>query len=162
MKIKKYMLKNNISKKGAFMKKAFKLTLVILCMIAIFLFSSDKEAETTKKSSYIVNIIQLITKKDYSSSELDTITFIVRKVAHFTIYFLLGFLLINLFREYCYIDKRIFLILILLCMLYACSDEIHQLFVPGRSGEIRDVFIDTIGSTLGLAFYKKILINLPK
>ena len=37
------------------------------------------------------------------------------------------------------------------CLLYAASDEIHQLFVPGRSGEVRDVMIDFSGAVLGIA-----------
>ena len=36
-------------------------------------------------------------------------------------------------------------------ILYACTDEIHQLFVPGRSGMIRDVFIDSIGGIIGIS-----------
>ena len=36
------------------------------------------------------------------------------------------------------------------CILYAMSDEFHQLFVPGRSGEIRDICIDSLGALLGI------------
>ena len=39
------------------------------------------------------------------------------------------------------------------CFLYACSDEVHQLFVPGRSGNIIDVGIDSIGSYFGILFF---------
>lgn len=43
---------------------------------------------------------------------------------------------------------------LMICMLYACSDEAHQLFVAGRSGQLKDVMIDISGSTLGMtAFY---------
>ncbi len=139
--------------------KIIKLILLLLCMITIFYFSSDTGVESNKKSSTIINIVKIITKKDYSDKELETITFIVRKIAHFTIYFLLGFLLINYFCEYFTIDKRMFVILLLLCMLYACSDEIHQVFVSKRSGEVRDVLIDTAGSFLGLLFYKKLFLK---
>ena len=38
----------------------------------------------------------------------------------------------------------------LICVLYAISDEIHQLFVPGRAGQVRDVLIDSSGSFLGI------------
>ena len=43
---------------------------------------------------------------------------------------------------------------IIIIILYSCSDEIHQLFIPGRSGEIRDVLIDTLGGFNGSIFYK--------
>ncbi len=128
-------------------------------MISIFTFSSDTGSSSSKKSRFLVNIVVSITNKKCSEEEIETITFVIRKLAHFTIYFVLGFLLISLFREYLIIDKRIFIIMILLCMMYACSDEIHQLFVSDRSGEVRDVLIDTVGSTIGLVTYKKIFLN---
>jgi len=39
---------------------------------------------------------------------------------------------------------------LLSCSLYAVTDEIHQLFVPGRSGELRDVMIDSIAALVGV------------
>ena len=36
----------------------------------------------------------------------------------------------------------------IITVLYACTDEIHQLFVPGRAGMVTDVMIDSIGVTL--------------
>jgi VanZ family protein len=38
----------------------------------------------------------------------------------------------------------------ILVAVYATSDEIHQLFVPGRSGEVRDVLIDTSAGLVGV------------
>lgn len=49
------------------------------------------------------------------------------------------------------------LISTLFCIIYALSDEIHQLFVFGRSGELKDVLIDTIGSFLGIILISKII-----
>ena len=37
--------------------------------------------------------------------------------------------------------------------LYACTDEFHQLFVPGRSGNFRDVIIDTSGGVLSAILF---------
>ena len=39
---------------------------------------------------------------------------------------------------------------IIVCALYAASDELHQLFISGRSGEIRDVVIDSIAASIGI------------
>lgn len=47
-------------------------------------------------------------------------------------------------------NMRRILISVVLAFTYACSDEIHQLFVPGRSGEFRDVCIDTCGASFGI------------
>lgn len=40
---------------------------------------------------------------------------------------------------------------------YAATDEFHQLFVPGRSGQLKDVLIDTAGGALGLVLLALIL-----
>ena len=40
---------------------------------------------------------------------------------------------------------------ILFSFLYACTDELHQIFVPGRSAQFRDVLIDTLGASFGIA-----------
>jgi VanZ family protein len=70
--------------------------------------------------------------------------FIIRKCAHFMEYMILGLLTFNVLRFY-YNIKQVSIITIICIFLYAASDEIHQLFVPGREGAIRDVFIDTSG-----------------
>jgi VanZ family protein len=44
-----------------------------------------------------------------------------------------------------------------LSVMYAFLDEWHQSFIPGRSAELRDVFIDSIGSFLGIMVYILIL-----
>ena len=55
---------------------------------------------------------------------------------------------------------------IIIATIYGVTDEFHQLFVPGRTFSILDVFVDFIGSLLGLfvclKFYKKNPINLSK
>ena len=77
----------------------------------------------------------------------------VRKSAHFTLYFLLGLFIISFLREFIPIDKRSILITIGIVFLYACSDEVHQLFVSGRSCEVLDVIIDTCGGVVSTAIY---------
>lgn len=41
----------------------------------------------------------------------------------------------------------------MICILYAISDEVHQLFVPGRGGQVRDVIIDSAGAIAGILGY---------
>lgn len=77
--------------------------------------------------------------------------FIARKTAHFSIYGVLGFLSFLTFVSY----RRLRLISRLslsaaVCLAYAISDEIHQLFVAGRSCELRDVCIDFCGALLAI------------
>ena len=41
----------------------------------------------------------------------------------------------------------------IICLLYAISDEVHQTLIPGRSGEVSDVILDTIGASIGILIY---------
>ena len=54
-------------------------------------------------------------------------------------------------------EKRQFLAALLTAAVYAATDEFHQYFIPGRSAEVMDVCIDTLGASIGLAilFYLK-------
>lgn len=75
---------------------------------------------------------------------------IIRKIAHFSIYALVGFLLMGLVSTFKLKEKNRILISLILGVLYATSDEIHQLFSPGRSAQITDVYIDTLGILVGI------------
>jgi len=88
----------------------------------------------------------------------DIFKFVIRKSAHFTEYAILGVLVINLFHQYKKITlKNLNYIMlfssIVICFFYAMTDEFHQLFVAGRSGQFIDVCIDTCGSIVGIVFY---------
>ena len=76
--------------------------------------------------------------------------FLIRKAAHFGIFMLLGISVLQVLRTFKL--KWIFRILITLgiCLLYAMTDEFHQLFVVGRSGLVFDVIVDFAGSLLGM------------
>ena len=139
--------------------KWLKLILVILWMIVIFSFSNQKAVESTKLSDGLilktVRIIEKITNKEYSDEEiLEKFVKPVRKLAHFTIYLILGVLVYLYIKEFNISNK--FIISLLICILYALSDEIHQLFIVGRSGKIIDVFIDSFGSLTGIFIIKKV------
>jgi VanZ family protein len=72
--------------------------------------------------------------------------FIFKKSAHITEYFILTWLLYRAFKGSFNLSfLYLFLWPFILSFLYAVSDEIHQLFVPGRSGNPVDVVIDTLG-----------------
>ena len=139
-------------------KKIIKIILVLICMITIFTFSNDSSNESNKKSNkLIITVAEIFNKKKLSINEkekyIEKFVFIVRKGAHFSIYFILGFLVASLLKEYNIIDKRMIFYSLLFCFIYSCSDEIHQLFINGRSGEIRDVLIDSIGALIGINLY---------
>lgn len=123
---------------------------MFLWMLLIFLMSSFDATESTNQSNFIVNIITNIFKIE----NIELLSLIIRKLAHFTEYLILGFLAINMLNKND-ISKK-YLLSILICIIYATSDEIHQILVPGRACQIRDVLIDSIGSITGVYLYKLI------
>ena len=138
------------------MKKTIKIILVILWMAIIFCFSNQKADDSSKLSDgLIVKVANIFVDKNLSTKDkeiiLEKYTTIVRKTAHFAIYLVLGILVINFLCEYNI--KHIILASIMVCLLYSITDEVHQLFIEGRSGEVRDVLIDTIGSFVGIYSY---------
>lgn len=140
------------------MVKIIKITLIILCMALIFWFSSDNADDSNKKSDgIIVKVCELVLGRELTEVEkekyIGDLYLVVRKGAHFTIYLVLGLLIMSYFKELYLVNKKGLLIAFIICFLYACSDEIHQLFVPGRSGDFRDVLIDSMGSIIGIHFY---------
>ena len=128
-------------------------------MGTIFFFSNDKADASSKKSDgLIINVCEKMMGRSLNNREkkhyLTIYVTPIRKCAHFTIYLLLGLIFISLLKEYNITDKRSIVYTVLFVCIYACGDEIHQLFVSGRSGEILDVFIDTCGGFTGSMIYK--------
>jgi VanZ family protein len=140
-------------------KKIIKLVLVLIVMFTIFRFSSETDVKSSKRSDgLIIRTTELILNRKLTSNEkeiyLEKYVPIVRKTAHFTLYFLLGLTFISFLKEFNIDSKKLLLYTVLFVFIYACSDEIHQLFVHGRSGEILDVLIDTMGGFTSSFIYK--------
>lgn len=85
----------------------------------------------------------------------DLMQFIVRKLAHFSEYLVMGvlaFLALPDLRGRDFKGRRgAAVACALIVVLVPCADECIQLFVPGRSGMVRDVLIDMVGAVCGLA-----------
>ena len=126
-----------------------KYVLLILWMMLIFWFSNQKGINSSDMSNTIVekivDIIENITNLNIEQS-ISNITLIVRKIAHFLVYFVLGILWMLLLKEYNILLNKQIIYTLLFCLIYSCSDEIHQLFIDGRNGNLLDVVIDMFGS----------------
>lgn len=127
------------------MYKKFKYFIpAIIWMIFIFIMSHTVGTVSSQQSSFIADIITQYLKIDYS-----LLTFIIRKTAHMSEYAVL-LLLLHFGITKIYTHKYSLLISLFVTFIYACSDEIHQLFIPGRSGQFTDVLIDTSGALIML------------
>ena len=155
--------------------------LVIIWMIVIFIFSAMPSDESNEKSKYVISkavqTVEKTTEKSTSNeninnqeteindkSEKETqvknrntritneLNAPLRKYAHASVYFVLCIFITNAILE---IKNKLKLkysiISILISFLYACTDEFHQIFVQGRTGQFTDVLIDTSGAIIGFA-----------
>lgn len=135
-------------------KKAFwSWLLVILVMLVIFYFSDQESVESSNTSSGITKVVYEILNLDVLF-EFESFHSLVRKVAHFCVFGLLGMLIYNaIFHSIKMKFINILIFSLILVFIYASFDEIHQLFVLGRSGEVRDVLIDSSGGSVGSLLY---------
>ncbi len=134
----------------------------VILMIGIFYFSNQPAEVSGELSGGIAyNLVDLIADAfgaDWNQEEIIAISqqvdYPIRKLAHLTEYALLGmavalgvvygsdiFILSHIQSQYVQVQ--------LIGSLYAASDEIHQLFVPGRAGMLGDVLIDSVGVLIG-------------
>jgi VanZ family protein len=121
--------------------------LLILWLALIFLLSSEPSTVSSGRSGAIVDTIKYINP---SIADAENITFLVRKAAHITAYFILGVLMFRVIRMFKLPARKAVILSAALVALYAITDELHQLLVNGRSGEVRDVLIDTSAGALGV------------
>lgn len=122
--------------------------LVIVWMITIFCFSNEDGDTSQGTSDIITNAI--ININDRLEKNREVISFCVRKLAHFSIYLVGGILLFEFYSTFDVTMKRIFCMSALSGICYACFDEFHQLFISGRTGQFRDVCIDSTGVIVAL------------
>ena len=142
--------------------------LIINCII-IFNFSEQNSEESTNLSRKVTvtvlsvsnNYTEPITQEDFN--KIDHTEYVIRKLAHFSIYTCLGIILMSLASTSKFTIKKKMIICILAGMIYAILDEIHQSFTPGRTPLVGDVIIDTVGVTVGcllvismIYIYKKV------
>lgn len=132
--------------------------LTVAVMILIFLFSMEPAEKSDHTSGLISRKVIAILYPDYDrrlpeeqQQIYDSVQHSVRKTAHFTEYMLLG-LMIRLCLE-SWFGKRgkLFPAACILGILYAGTDELHQLLIDGRSGQWTDVLIDSGGVIIGAA-----------
>lgn len=135
------------------------MVLTLSWMLVIFGFSAQSGTESSGLSAVLSKPLTRLVMRfvDDSSSEAEVylqVDLVVRKVAHFTEYAILGTLLTLLFR--CIRVRKLYLP-VLIGALYAVTDEWHQSFSPGRVSAGIDVLIDTCGVLAGALLCTAIL-----
>lgn len=135
----------------------------LFMMYIIFGFSGDTGEESSSLSGRVTEQVIMVLEQvapelvpDGQAKEefAYNLQGVIRKLAHMAEYAILAFTWLFALWVNGLKGKKQLLVTLLICFVYACTDEIHQLYVPGRSGKFTDVCIDMIGvgSVLFLAW----------
>lgn len=133
--------------------------LTISTFITIFTFSNqngDESGSTSREfTRKIIEILQIDKNlNEYEKEKLiENSQFIIRKLAHFTIYTIAGINIYGFVNTYNIKRKNKILSTLLVGVAYATSDEIHQMFLENRTPAIRDIMIDSCGVLFGIAIF---------
>lgn len=144
--------------------------MLLAVMATVFYFSAEPADRSQATSDgFIFKIVSIFYPKVKTMTDeqwnefLEVLSNPVRKLAHFSIYGLMGVFSIMSLISYKTPKYNIRCILAwLICILYAVSDEIHQFFSSGRSCEVRDVLIDSSGALIGILAITGICIIIRK
>ena len=140
----------------------------VLLMVLIFWLSDQPAVQSSRQSrqlSYrIVSGFNLVFRLKWTRAKLIALSLRMendlRIVAHFSEYFLLSLLtLLPLRLKLKKTGRSLYVPPVLFCILYAVTDEIHQLSVPGRAFEIKDLVIDSLG-VMGAALMTYLILRL--
>lgn len=143
-------------------KKVSSVLLILLWMFIIFMFSQDTgEQSGGLTEKIIIKVTTTLTDIKENTPEMREVInkwmFPTRKAAHYFIYFVLAFLIMNtLFIMG--VKKYTLIITGVICMLYALGDEYHQTFVSGRTGQISDVLLDSSAALCSAFLYHRFIL----
>lgn len=136
------------------MKKVLMILVVLWAMVIFYLSSQNAEQSNGASTFVIETIIDGViglTNREVTVSQrgelIRLVNGILREYMHGVVFLFLGGFL-QLFNEL-YVHKKPWIVWVI-CIIYGISDEIHQLFVPGRAFQISDLMMDAIGSLLGI------------
>lgn len=143
-------------KKNLIFKRILFLIMLFFMFYIIFKFSAQNGEHSgslsRKVSTYLIEVLSKIKTMDYNLKLHYIIRLepIIRKLAHFTLYALVGFSVMGFFCTFDIKNKYKLLWSCVIGVTYAITDEWHQSFTPGRSARLLDVGIDSLGVITGI------------
>jgi VanZ family protein len=136
-------------------------TIVLAWMAVIFYFSSQPAEVSNRLSTSVAEVVVRVAayvlpiEIEVSTGiiSVDGLNSFLRKLCHFTLYLILSLLVVHAVVKSGMYGFKAMLAALLFCVVTAAADEVFQSFVPGRGGQVSDVFIDSAGALLGLSIY---------
>lgn len=128
--------------------------LVVLWMLIIFLLSAQDGTESGQLSNNLAAWLYKFFTGQTDPAGITAFEAILRQIAHGSVYFILAILVSLALSRSGISDVRHVVLAMIICVLYAGSDEWHQSFVPGRAAELKDFAVDLAGVVLGVLLYQ--------
>lgn len=128
--------------------------LTVLWMAVIFLLSHQDNVSSSGLSGQLVAVLMRITGGQLEGPQLVRFESVIRVLAHGFVFFVLGLLVSYAFETINIRELPNAALTFIISALYAASDELHQLFIPGRAGELKDFLIDCAGIVLAIIIYQ--------
>jgi len=137
------------------MRSLLKYWIPVISWAGVIFFFSTGQFSSASTSRIIGPILHWLYPSVSTELEL-TVHFFVRKLGHWSEYFIFSLLLMRALDQRAPLPHgfRRVVWTALGILLYACSDEIHQIFVPSRSASLNDVLLDFFGGICGLLFFQ--------
>lgn len=129
-------------------RRGLSLILLLMWMAFIFYMSARTADQSMQQTDSVIKIFEFL-GIEISQRFGEIATTIVRKSAHFVEYMILCLLFFNVFKD-TFKNNKAMIISVVCTFIYACTDEFHQIFVPGRAGRFTDVLIDTSGAIFAI------------
>ncbi len=129
-------------------------TAVVIWMAVIFIFSHQTGSQSGQLSNTLARFLTKIFQRPADQAAIARFEGVLRTLAHGGIFFILALLTCWAFSETSSAHLRNALLTFIVCALYAASDELHQVFIPGRAGQWSDYLIDMIGVVVAIIFYQ--------
>ena len=127
------------------------LILIIINSLIIFGFSAQNGEESSNLSKTVITkIADIFNVEENRETFLNIGESIIRKLAHFSIYTLLGIWVVCFMLTFKIKLKWQITLTAVWGLLYAITDEFHQTFSFGRHASINDVVIDSLGIFFGI------------
>ena len=131
--------------------------ITLALMMMIFFFSTESAEASDSTSGIIARRVADIIRPEWEKLEekqklsfYNSVQFTVRKTAHFTEFAMLGACMLLCLKSWLGERGHLRLYAWIGGTAWAGLDEIHQLLVDGRSGQLKDVLLDSSGAACGI------------
>jgi len=130
----------------------------VIIAIFIFGFSSQNAEQSSGLSSKAATAIVHFAGNSHivnvnagnEAQFIENLQYPIRKCAHMTEYMIFTLSVVLALYVWNVRNKWLYIIAFAVAVIFASTDEFHQLFVSGRSGRVLDVLIDSVGAIIGL------------